>query len=60
MIIIIVKLYKADNHEDFRICCHEAWQFSEANYNADDSDDDGDVSELFKKKSKINLKVKKL
>jgi len=52
--------YKADNHEDFRICCPEAWQFSEANYNADDSDDDGDVSELFKKKNKVNIKVKKL
>ena len=60
MIIIIVKLLKADNHEDFLICCPEAWQFSEANYNSDDSDDDGDVSELFKKKNKVNIKVKKL
>jgi len=52
--------YKADDHEDFRICCPEAWQFSEANYNEDDSDDDGDISELFKKKNKVNIKVKKL
>ena len=37
MIIIIVKLIKADVSED-----------------------DGDVSELFKKKSKVNIKVKKL
>ena len=37
MIIIIVKVYKAD-----------------------DSDDDGDVSELFKKKNKVSIKVKKL
>ena len=42
--------YKANDHEDFKICCPEAWQFSQANYNEDDSDDDGDISELFKKK----------
>ena len=27
---------------------------------ADDSDNDGDVSELFKKKNKVNIKLKKL
>jgi hypothetical protein len=48
------------NHEDFRICCPEAWQFSDANYNEDESDDDGDISELFKKKNKVNIRVKKL
>lgn len=36
--------------KDFRICCPEEWQFSQANYNEDDSDDDGDICELFKKK----------
>jgi hypothetical protein len=52
--------YKAEDHQDFHICCPEAWQFSQANYNEDDSDDDGDISELFKKKNKINIKVKKI
>jgi hypothetical protein len=27
--------YKADNHEDFRVCCPEAWKFSEENYHPD-------------------------
>ncbi len=52
--------YKANDHEDFKICCPEAWQYSNANYNNDEDSDDGDVSELFKKKNKVNLRIKKM
>ena len=54
--------YCADSHEEFKVCCPEAWNFSQQNYNPDQDsdDDDGDVSELFKKKNKVNLKVKKI
>ncbi len=52
--------YRAENHEDFTICCKEAWDFSNANYQEDNDDDEGDISELFKKKNKVNLKIKKI
>ena len=54
--------YCADSHEEFKVCCPEAWQFSQQNYdpNQDSDNDDADVSELFKKKNKVNLKVKKI
>ena len=52
--------YKGDEHGDFRVCCPEAWEFSEQNYNLPEDDDNQDVSELYKKKNKVNLKIKKL
>ena len=52
--------YRADDHTDFRVCCQEAWEFSEQNYNQEDEEDNGDISELYKKKNKVNLKIKKL
>ena len=33
--------YKADDHKDpFHVCCQEAWDFSNQNYNDGDEDDD--------------------
>ena len=52
--------YKADNHENFRVCCPEAWEFSDQNYNPDEDEDNQDVSQLYKKKAKVNLRIKKL
>ena len=52
--------YKADNHEDFRVCCPEAWEFSDQNYNMEENEDNQDVSELYKKKNKVNIKIKKM
>jgi len=52
--------YKADNHSDFRVCCPEAWQFSDENFNPDEEDAEQDLSELFKKKNKVNIKIKKI
>ena len=51
--------YKADNHTDFRVCCPEAWRFSEENYNSDEEDEGPTLNELYKKKSKVDLKIKK-
>jgi hypothetical protein len=52
--------YKADNHEDFKVCCPEAWRFSEENYNSDDDFDEPTLSDVYKKKNKINLKINKV
>ena len=51
--------YKADNHSDCRVCCSEAWEFSDLNYNPND-DEEENVHELYKKKSKVNLKINKI
>lgn len=51
--------YKADNHQDFRICCPEAWNFSNQNYNKDDEDYEEPLCDSFKKKNRINLKITK-
>lgn len=52
--------YKADHHTDFRVCCPEAWHFSNNNYNLNDEDIEEDYSETFKKKNRVNLKIKKI
>jgi hypothetical protein len=53
--------YKADNHPDFKVCCPEAWRFSEENYSDenDEIDETENLSNLYKKKNKVNLKIKK-
>jgi hypothetical protein len=51
--------YKANNHDEFRICCPEAWVFSEQNYSKDDSEEDEPYTEAFKKKNRVNLRIKK-
>lgn len=53
--------YKAENHEEFRVCCPEAWRFSEDNYHPEDSDEEQQtLNDLFKKKSKIKINIKKM
>jgi len=52
--------YKADNHEDFKVCCPEAWRFSEENYNSDDDFDEPTLSDVYKKKNRVNLKINKV
>ena len=52
--------YKADNHTDFRVCCPEAWQFSEENYNANEDETEQSLTDMYRKKSKVNLKIKKV
>jgi hypothetical protein len=51
--------YKAENHSNFIVCCPEAWRFSEENYNPDDEDIDENITDLIKKKNKVNIKIKK-
>jgi len=52
--------YRADNHSDFKVCCPEAWEFSEQNYNPEDNDKEPNLNDLYKKKTKVNLKIKKV
>jgi hypothetical protein len=52
--------YKADDHTDFRVCCPEAWQFSEENYNANEDETEQSLTDMYRKKSKVNLKIKKI
>ena len=52
--------YKAENHDDFRVCCEEAWAFNDQNYNPDEEDEEQELSELFRKKSKTSIKIKKV
>ena len=52
--------YKADNHSDFKVCCPEAWRFSEENYNSDDDFDEPTLSDVYKKKNRVNLKINKV
>ena len=52
--------YKAENHSEFQVCCPEAWAFSQENYNPDQDDEEQSLNDLFKKKSKINFRVKKV
>ena len=52
--------YKADNHEDFKICCQEAWEYSNQNYNPNEDDENYNVADLYRKKNKVNLKIKKI
>jgi len=49
--------YKAEQHEDFRLCEDEVWQFSEKYYKQNE-DEEEDLNNYQKKKS-INLKVNK-
>ena len=50
--------YKAEPHDNFRLCEEEVWQFSEKYYR-DTGDEEEDLSSYQKKKS-INLKVNKV
>ena len=50
--------YKADDHEDFKVCCPEAWEFSEQKFNPD-TEKEQSITDLYRKKSKVNLKIKK-
>ncbi len=52
--------YKADNHCDFRVCCQEAWEFNDQNYNPDEENDEEVLSDMFKKKSKVSMKIQKI
>ena len=52
--------YRAEDHADFRVCCPEAWEFSEQNFNPEDSDQEPNLNELYRKKTKVNLKIKKI
>ena len=46
--------YKAEEHEDFKMCSKEFWQYSNNNFNNDtDSEDDDDI---FNSKNSINIK----
>jgi len=51
--------YKADDHEEFKVCCQEAWEFSEQNYNPEENEKEPNLTDLYRKKSKVNLKIKK-
>jgi len=51
--------YKANSHEDFRVCCPDAWSFSEQNYHPEDEEDELTITDLFKKKSKFKLNIQK-
>jgi hypothetical protein len=51
--------YKAEDHSNFKVCCPEAWQFNDENYNPDDENEPS-LNDLYKKKSKVNLKIKKI
>ena len=52
--------YKAADHNDFRVCCPDAWTFSDQNYNDDDENEEEELSDMFKKKSKINVRIQKV
>ena len=49
--------YKADPHGNFKVCCPEAWLFSQQNYNREDNDEDEEENPYQKKK--ISYKIKK-
>lgn len=53
--------YKSDSHENFHVCCPEAWEFSDQNFNPEEEEDESqDLNELYRKKSKVNLKIRKV
>ena len=52
--------YRADNHGDFRVCCPEAWEFSEQNFNPEEDNEEQNLTDLYRKKTKVNLKIKKV
>jgi hypothetical protein len=55
--------YKADNHEEFRICSPEAWHFSRENYQPKEDDEEDYMNAYQKhqnKKNKFTLKIKKV
>ena len=51
--------YRGEDHSDFKVCCPEAWEFSEQNFNPEDEDKEPSLTELFRKKTRVNLKIKK-
>jgi hypothetical protein len=51
--------YKANDHTDFRVCCQEAWDYSDQNYTPEDDDAELELQDYYRKKSKVNLKIKK-
>ncbi len=51
--------YKGTSHDNFRVCCPEAWRFSEENYKPDEEDEQS-INDMFKKKSKVNISIKKI
>lgn len=50
--------YKAETHDDFKLCEEEVWQFSDRYYR-ENEDEEEDLSSYQKKKS-VNINVKKL
>jgi hypothetical protein len=52
--------YLAENHDDFRVCCPEAWEFSEQNFNPEDYEKEPSLNDLYRKKTKVNLRIKKI
>ena len=53
--------YKADVHDEFRICCPEAWRHSELNYVDDNSDDEeGELQLLLQRKNRPKVNIKKI
>jgi hypothetical protein len=44
--------YKAENHEDFRICCQDAWTYSEQNYNEEEEEEtEANLNKLYQKRN---------
>ena len=50
--------YKAEGHDDFRMCDEEVWQLSNR-YGKDDDDEEENLDQYQKRKS-INLRVNKV
>jgi hypothetical protein len=50
--------YKAEPHDDFRLCEEEVWQFSEKFYR--NKEDDEEDLNTYQKKRSVNLKVNKI
>lgn len=55
--------YKAEEHEDFRVCAREVWKYCLENYVDEDEDDDNEItisSYLERKRKGPKLKIKKV
>ena len=46
--------YKAEDHEDFKMCSKEFWQYSNNNFNNDSESEDDD--DIFNSNNSINIK----
>ena len=51
--------YVGQYQSNFRVCCPEAWTFSEQNYKEQDIDDT-DIETVIERKRKVNVKIRKI